>query len=281
MPFCGYLDDARIDYEDGLVWVRFSGPCDPEELDISRIIARAFPDAAVGELQVDYQYDVEQLRPSYVGQVRVYQAPPSREIEPLLKLLMEHITVVDGSDECHALAMHTLPDPDPEVTAFHRTKIGALVHRAKPYSLWSGDPDEALRLAARLEEFISTHPAYRRATRIFPAPASNKAKKFDLPSVMAKEIANSLDMKVGTVSQIRNVKPQKDVESLEALRENRRNSVTIDDDLSGETVVFLDDIYRSGQTLGDLVRAARGAGAKEVLCLTATKTMKFAQGLSL
>lgn len=43
---------------------------------------------------------------------------------------------------------------------------------------------------------------------------------------------------------------------------------------------MLDDIYRSGSTIREMVRACRAAGAKEVLSLTATKTAKFCRGIT-
>ncbi len=281
MPYCGYLTDAGTEKAGDRFLVRFAGPCNPEELRIVDILKRAFPGVWISSLQVQHEYDYEHFVPNYVGQIDIADAALERELNRLLGLLKEHITVADQSDECHALAMHSYPDPDPEANTFHRTKIGSLVHRAKPYSPWSGDLDEAHRLAAHLEEFIVSHPAYARASWLFPAPPSSKAKRFDLPSVLAETITGDLNISLGRCIQIREVKPQKNVDKIEDLRENRRNSVRIDEALEGQAIILLDDIYRSGQTIGDMVRAAREARASEVLALTATKTMKFAQGLSL
>lgn len=52
------------------------------------------------------------------------------------------------------------------------------------------------------------------------------------------------------------------------------------DDLRGLTIVAIDDLYDTGRTMNEMVRALRAAGAARVLSLTAVKTAKNCYGMS-
>jgi predicted amidophosphoribosyltransferase len=46
-------------------------------------------------------------------------------------------------------------------------------------------------------------------------------------------------------------------------------------------VVLVDDMYGSGGSIQEAGRALRAAGAAEIVGLAATKTLKYARGISL
>ena len=72
--------------------------------------------------------------------------------------------------------------------------------------------------------------------------------------------------------------PQKDLEPLEA-RLNLADKFRVNSDLGGKTILLLDDLYDSGATIDEGVRALRAAKAGVVLAFTASKTSRHCEGL--
>lgn len=205
------------------------------------------------------------------------------ELEQFLTVLHWSLTIADDADESHALQVHDLP---PSASGsmdgeWRRTEIGQLVNRAKSYDSASGSEPVAQTLTDRFIYWIAAHPRYRKAGVIVSPPAGNPTKVFDLPDLVAGKIASKLGMIHISSFQTRETLPQKEVgDNLSALVANVYFSMSVQNNLSNDTVLVIDDLYRSGSTACELVRACKQAGASTTLILAATKAARFCDGFS-
>ena len=199
-------------------------------------------------------------------------------VERLLRIARWTVTIKDTADESHSIFLHDLPAPNMDnptaPTNWEYSRVGKLVRAAKSYGPGSGSLASARDLCDKyLLRWIRQHVRYRRANTIIPAPPSNSDKSFDLPYFLAKRLSDHLGMSLTLAESLRATEQQKNVGvQIGDLHSNVAGKCSIPADLRGQTVIALDDIYGSGATMADLVRAARAAGAQTVLSLTATKT---------
>lgn len=216
--------------------------------------------------------------------------PEGRNIAAVTPKLHGHllwtVTIADDADESHAVYLHDLPFPrkgaDPDAVDFRHTRVGKMVRRAKSYSHNTGDAVAATELTDTVMRYwMERHPRYMRADIMIPAAPGNPHKRFDLPLFMATRLAANLGKELVKCSKPQSSPPQKSSgDDLEVLHANIAGKISVGSNLFGKTVIVLDDIYKSGSTIREIVRACRAAGAKEVLSLTATKTAKFCRGIT-
>ena len=284
MPYCGRIDKFSIidssDSWDVTVWLHYSS----QNAGLSDLIPKVFPGsilARVGTLQPDGRW-IE------VGTGEYYYTIPKASIqrdalERFLNLLHWSVTISDDADESHALQVHEVPpgDGEEESSKWAHTEMGLMVNQAKSYDMMSGDRPTAVRLADQLVYWIKGHPRYRSADVVVAPPAGNSNKRFDLPGLLAGLIADTLDMAHITGRKTRETRPQKEAgDNPEELAENVHDSMVVEEDLSGRITLIVDDLYRSGSTVCELVRACKAAGASAVLALAATKAARFCNGFS-
>ena len=203
-------------------------------------------------------------------------------LQRFLRILKWTVTISDDADESHALYIHTLPHPtqDPYEPNWQRTRIGNLVYTAKSYSPSTGSKPAAADLSERMAYWIRRHPRYRSADVIISAPAGNPCKGFDLPASIVAELSQIFGFRIASCTIIGKILQQKTVpQDIDTLRSNVGDKFRVKENLLGENVIVVDDIYQSGETLRELTRACREAGAKSVLSLAASKTAKFCNGL--
>ena len=278
MPNCGRIKKYIIEEGPSDWTVTFDVSPPAEAVGFSALIQNALPGAVSGSTATLIE-EFEQVRRTTVV---VPKAVISRAaLESYFAILRWTVTIADDADESHAIYLHTLPHPgnEPGVAEMIRTRIGNLVYKAKSYTPSTGSKPAASDLAQKFVYWLERHPQYMKAHVIVPVPPSNKAKAFDLPAFVAKHIATELDLEVATCTKARATLSQKEVgDDLQALEANVKGSFAVENDLLGQTVVIVDDIYSSGHTVNELVRACRAAGAFTVLSLTATKTAKYCNG---
>lgn len=270
LPDCGYLKDYNIKVERGQYHVSLTPA---GEIDICNILENAFPGTKCVVL--------EDMTSWFGGQTLAISGmhPKHEELQQFLDLLSNHLTINDSLDECHALALRSLP-PTEERSDWKRTKMGELVYRAK---YW-GNPNACRVIAGHMARFIVAHPRYQRAEFVVAAPRSRESDMFDLPSEMVKLIASALRKSIAIAEKTRQTNPQKELwkwGEIELLKANVKDSMIVQISLLGESVILVDETYGSGATLEELDRACRAAGATEVLGLAATKNAKFTYGIDL
>lgn len=279
MPDCGRIEGFTIE-EASAHWIttvvtHYSSV----KSGVSGLVLDAFPQAA--------QADNDPGRRTF-GEVRNSRvdvpktAVDRTTLEHFLKLLHWSVTMSDDADESHALQVQLLPPSETETDEpeWPHTEMGRMVNQAKSYDLFGGDQAAAEKLGAFFVEWIRMHPRYGQAHVVLSPPAGNPNKRYDLPDLIAKQVADSLMMVHVRSRKTRDTAAQKGIEEGSQLRANVHGSMLVPADLSGRIALVVDDIYRSGQTVCELVRACREANAETVLALSATKTVKYCYGFT-
>lgn len=207
----------------------------------------------------------------------VYHENAEEDLNSLLNVLTRCVTIEDKLDESHALSLHKIPAGDAD--NLRRSTIGNWVFQAKDYhgNLPFIDKSATKQITDRVIDFIRKHPRYRHSAAIAFAPSSKRWKTSTLPSTIAAVTARRLQKPL--ISPIRRVPVPARKNSKEIA--DQRNTVQIDQDLNRQRIIIIDDLYKSGTTIQEVARAARIAGASEVLGLTFTKTAKNTYGMSL
>lgn len=197
------------------------------------------------------------------------------QVTDLLTLVTKSLTIEDNLDESHALAHHQ--DQDEGTGKLIRSKLGSLVNEAK-YNT-SRAPRE--KLGNAVIEFILAHPRYSSSNVIASIPPHEAATKSSLPGRIVTQVAEALGLTRVEIKRAKETPPQKEItddDRAVGVRKriaNQKNSMRVDEDLSGLSIIVIDDLYGSGGSMQEAARAARAAGATQVLGLSLTKQRLF------
>ena len=257
MPTCGRVMEvscvAREEY------VQFDVRTDPYSgaIPFTEYFRRSLPDATV-----------ELTHGKIV--IKIGKDDDAAAAERLLELFKTSITILDDADESHALGMHSYENG--------RSELGDLVYGAKPYQKDETHPgklgasQQEQELAKRAVKWIGDHPTYRDARVVAAVPSSTRVN--NLPQMIANSIANTYQMKLCQIDSTSTVqrKHQQDEDGMQ-------DKFSISGDLTSYDVILIDDLYGSGATMVEGVRALREVGAKSVLALAMTKNRLDTQGL--
>lgn len=195
------------------------------------------------------------------SQMYRYPGPKRPEASALAFLLSEVLTLRSVPELDAALALDFYTEPDPDSIGLRRSEVGDLCYKLK----YRGRRAAGTEICDRLAEIVRRHPAYSTADRIVVVPSTTTgmseligrsvAHRLDLPHVIATETTGSThESKLGTP----------EVPKL----------YTVDEDLFAETVIVLDDVYHSGQSLRGVAKAASAAGAIRALGLVAARNLR-------
>lgn len=237
------------------------------------------------------------LRVKLAGAERYVQVlraafPAGRWIGPLEKTFdpkFDHVLYVDGVDRDAlerflGFASETLlcSSSLDELWAFDwhmrpagRSVAGDLVYRAKTYSSTHlGDVEAAAELGRLMTDRFRQHPALSEADVVLGVPAFPPREPYNLPELLAEVLASELRVRFNGEALVKtretSIKSLPNEAKLDALRgvyEVRR-------DVEGINVILVDDLLRSGSTLGVIGDELRAAGAAKVIGIVATKTMR-------
>ncbi|MGW6228258.1 phosphoribosyltransferase [Cellulosimicrobium cellulans] len=186
-------------------------------------------------------------------------------LKDVLTLRLPHDSPLDFAT---ALDFYKLPEPGVDPMQWENTTAGAWVNWGKYRS-----PSEARRNAVRalvdkVTSVFETHPLYVRATAVLSVPG-HKADGRSFGERFARHIAKVTD------------KTLVEVTCPSGPREQRKGggatsalpSFAIDEDLSRERIVIVDDVFRSGRTMAHVAETARTVGAKEVSGFVIARTL--------
>ncbi len=154
-------------------------------------------------------------------------------------------------------------------SSWHLTETGQLVHKYK----YSGRIDLADRLADRAIALIEQHPTLKAIDGIVPVPSSVK-RLYDPVSLLGQVLARRLGVPLlsGVLRKTRKTDLQKDMGTRAQKRANVAGAFAVDGDVKGRSLLVLDDLYDSGETLREVTRVLKRAGARSVRVLTLTRT---------
>lgn len=150
------------------------------------------------------------------------------------------------------------------------TNIGRLEHDAKARLV----PNAIAALAVRMARAVNELPGYRNANLICPVPPS-PGKQFDLPTrlvrLMTPEIeAESMSSDFRFARAKRSIKGTSLADKWAALE---AADLQVSRDLTGLSVVLVDDKYQSGTTIHFAASKLYAAGASDVFGLCCVKTL--------
>ncbi|MFT7837254.1 phosphoribosyltransferase [Saccharothrix sp. BKS2] len=207
--------------------------------------------------------------------VRMDFAPPDG-LEDFLRLLGEVVVIPVGSpggvDGAVALDDHARPVREGS-SELARTEHGGLLHLVKHGVGTRAEIDRAgRRLCAELAEVVLRHEWFVRSTRLLPVPGHDPGRPAT-SVLLGLALGQELGLEVTPVADDRRVrKPARQMTPRE--REDLLTAFRVDEDLSGRTVLVVDDTHRTGYTLAGVANAARRAGADTVLGLTVTRNSR-------
>jgi len=155
-----------------------------------------------------------------------------------------------------------------------RSFFGTLVNHAKPYREGqAGSSQDIERLAALMAVRIEIDPELSRSTVIVAVPGSNAKKVYDLPQRLTAQIGLWINIPVAGISVLRKSRSTSQLKNLPEAERNAevRNSMVADNrSLFGKRVLLLDDLFGTGSTMREAIRAVDEAGAAEVFGIAAT-----------
>ncbi len=175
-------------------------------------------------------------------------------------------------DQCIAMGPYSLKDPS-KPNGWIRGHYGELVQRAKYY----GDERPLPELTDDIVAFIRTHPGISQPTLV--AATAIRDSSSQRPIVKLPDlVAGKLDLSLVRALATRDTEQQKDAPqgaSQSEMRDNVVDSMRFGDEVRGERVLIVDDVLGSGETLREMGRALRQAGAQEVVAVCMAKDAKF------
>jgi hypothetical protein len=207
-------------------------------------------------------------------------APPQK-ITSLLDLLSHHVLTVkcpEHVDFALALDWYKTPIDEQNPKDWPNTAVGELVHRGKYW--YSKKPSEAakqrecgLALVDRLQSVISNHPLLRGIGCVAAVPGHD-AQVVSFGARLAASVAQTLKTQLVPCSALAEFRtPAKNLGLTERVAVIT-NQFVCHYDLTGWSMLIIDDIFSSGSTVAETARALRAAGATRVASLCAVRTMR-------
>lgn len=164
-------------------------------------------------------------------------------------------------------------DPDkPHTLVAQQRKV------AKPYDRAPNDACYAAanHIAGLMMDAINKVGPFAAADLVIPMPPSSPRKDYDLPRLLAQQIAARSGREDGT-AHIRTVRPREQAKnlSLDGKLDALDGTLEVDSGaVIGRTVLLIDDLYQSGASMNFVAMKLQQAGARAILGLAAEKTCR-------
>lgn len=197
--------------------------------------------------------------------------PLPEAVEESLELLKQVLTLVRQPhlDVAIALDLYKKPDPEIDPQYWPNTAAGAMVNAAK---YWGNDA--ALGdLVNALAKVVAQHKIYGAVDYLSSVPGHNTTE-----TSFGERLAAALAVRLG--------KPLISPRAAHAMRpaakerDNLGQTLTLENEfafgaeVSGRVVLIVDDVYRTGQTMDAVAKAAKEAGAVAALGIAGAKTLR-------
>jgi adenine/guanine phosphoribosyltransferase-like PRPP-binding protein len=195
-----------------------------------------------------------------------YSGPYTTTIKDALELLQENLTLcVNSSPELDgllALDFYKIPDSEVESKDWENTEVGGLVNAGKYWRKGAARRE----LAAQITSAIQAHPYFAAVDSVVSIPGT----KHNFGELLADTVAQNLGVPL--------VPAQRDTQPEHAAKEGferaRVEEMSVELSLSGQRVLVVDDVYRSGISMRSAASAARRAGAQSVLGIACARTLR-------
>lgn len=198
------------------------------------------------------------------------------EVATLLQLLARVITLPPLENVSGAIALdwYKIP-PDAAHAQWRNTTSGDLVYRGK-YWYKSGAEEQAVAgrtLAALACEAVQAHAHLLHTAVVLDVPGHD-SKQLSFGSRLAATVARDTSKRFVKVAARNEFRAE--AKALDAAQriESLRNQFEVRESLIDTSVLIVDDVFRSGESMREVARAARAAGARSVYGLAAVRTMR-------
>jgi len=205
---------------------------------------------------------------------------PTPDTSTLLELLTGALTVPCGGSLDFAIALDWFNKIVEGAIADH-TDLAALVHRGKHLYAPLGDvqnlKEVGWAVVDEIAEFVGQHPLLKGVDAI-AAPPGHDPTVLSFGSRVAAGVAMRRDIPL-----VRCTSPQEFRAPIRSLEFSARagalsGQFRCPDDVSGQRILIVDDVYATGATAEETARALRAAGAGQVASIAAIRTMEFEVG---
>lgn len=206
---------------------------------------------------------------------------PVVTVNALLKLLSRILTVrcTDNVDYALALDWYKTAVECVAPQDWENTRVGDLVSRGK--YLYSRRAEDVLKrkecgreLVHKLIEVINEHPLLRHVHGIIVVPGHD-SKVVSFGAQVAVSVAQRMEKPFMRCEATRDFRAAAKELPPEERASALHGQFVCTEDLTGMSLLIVDDVYSSGSTVTEVARAARAAGAKHVASLCAVRTMRF------
>ena len=186
----------------------------------------------------------------------------------VLDLLSESVTLIERPGINMGMSVDWYHQPDEEGNLV-RTDMGRRIAFTKhaPYPNGSGSRQAWRELIEAMVEFINRHPIYA-TTNFVTSPPGHKADGKSFGEQLARAVARAAGK-----TYIEMTAPGPRPEQKEAEERELSGEFTLTETIS-ERIIIIDDVFHTGATLDAAMKAARRAGATEVITLTAARALR-------
>jgi ATP-dependent DNA helicase RecQ len=152
---------------------------------------------------------------------------------------------------------------------WNRSGIGDLVYRLK----YESDATALPSLIEHTSKLLAAHPEMSQFDIIIPVPSSTP-REFSPVHEFCKALSKALNKPIQTcIVKTRQTKPQKEMKTLPQKRDNVAGSFAVNGDITGKSVLLVDDLFDSGATLEEITKVLLTQKVARVNALTFTKTI--------
>ncbi len=154
-------------------------------------------------------------------------------------------------------------------STWQHTEIGRLILKYK----YRGRIDLADRLVDHILALMEQHPGLKAIDAIVPVPPST-ARLYDPVSLVGQILARRLGVPFlnGALRKTHATARQKDMRTRAQKRANVAGAFAAQGNVRGKSLLVLDDLYDSGETLKEVTRALKRAGARSVKVVALART---------
>lgn len=194
----------------------------------------------------------------------------------LLNLLRGVVTVPCGESINFAMALDwykkIVDDQLDEYTA-----LADLVHRGKYWYKNKGDTDKLREVGqailGEVVDFIEHHPLLKEFDAIAAVPGHD-ARVVSFGTHLARAVARERRIAIVRCTSKREYRTPAKNRAPDTQDTALAGQFDCPADVSGQQVLIVDDVYRSGSTAQETARAIRAAGARRVASLAVVRTMR-------
>lgn len=155
--------------------------------------------------------------------------------------------------------------------AYYSGPMKRAIHHFK----FRGAPGAAVPLAGLMETALKSELAgipFDRITFVPMAPARQRMRGYNQAELLARELSRRTGIPLEGLLEKTKDTPMQHTLNAQERRENLRGSFAVTGPVRGRTILLVDDVVTTGETLQECARCLRDEGAKAIYCVTAARS---------